>query len=73
MASSLNDDEIREYANQIRKRLVRNKASIRHYLTKANQHFWIVSRDDISISVHGKTPGEALDSFEEKLKERLSV
>lgn len=71
MANLLNDDIIREYANEIRKRLVRNRATIRHHVASDKQHFWIVSRED--ISAHGRTPGEALDSFEEKIRQRLSI
>lgn len=60
------EDMVREYANFIRKRLIKNKAVIRRHTTQQNQHFWLVIKG--SVSAHGKTPGEALDSLERKLK-----
>lgn len=65
MAGAADEDAVREYANDIRKRLNKNDASIRHHITANKQHYWLVVRGN--ISAHGKTPGEALDNFEKKL------
>lgn len=66
MSDQAEDDIVREYANDIRKRLIRNNATIRRHTTALNQHFWLVNKGN--ISAHGKTPGEALDRLELKIK-----
>jgi mannose-6-phosphate isomerase-like protein (cupin superfamily) len=60
------EDMVRMYANEIRRRLVKTGASIKHHLTRDNHHYWLVTKGD--LIAHGTTPSEALDNFEKKLK-----
>lgn len=66
MLKNISDEEaIRIYANDIRKRLIKDNATIRHHKTSKNQHMWLASRG--KIVGHGLTPAEALDKLERQL------
>lgn len=60
------EDMVRIYADIIRRRLAKNGASIKHHISRDNQHYWLVTKGE--LVVHGATPSEALDKLEQKTK-----